>query len=423
MPSVEIHVETLPNGLTLLAEPMDGVRSLAMTLLLPAGPAHEPGEALGTCAILGDWVCRGAGDLNSREHVEALDQLGVQRSTDAGGEHLVISATMPSDRAEAALPLLLDMATRPRFEPDEFAPSQDLCLQALAGLEDEPQERVMLALRSSHFPEPFGRSSYGRAEHIEALTAERVRSFASERFVPGGAILSFAGQLDWPELRDCVARLTETWNGGVDEPGVQTPPTRGYSHHAAETEQVHIAVAYDAPREAEPGTEMQRLATAALSGGMSGRLFTEVREKRGLCYAVSARYGPGKRFGAVTGYAGTTTARAQETLDVFVGELRRLARGIDASEYERAMVGLKSRLVMQGESSGARAGAIARDQHVLGRPRTLDERLAAIEAVTLDHVNDYLAGCTVDDPTIVTIGSAALTPPTVQGVEPSAATT
>ena len=116
---------------------------------------------------------------------------------------------------------------------------------------------------------------------------------------------------------------------------------------------------------------------------MSGRLFTEVREKRGLCYSVFASYAGHKTYGAVLGYAGTTVPRAQETLDVLVAELKRLSQGVEPDEYERAVVGMKSRLVMQGESTSARARAIAGDQYVYGQPRTLDEWAAKVDAITL----------------------------------------
>ena len=142
---------------------------------------------------------------------------------------------------------------------------------------------------------------------------------------------------------------------------------------------------------------------------MSGRLFTEVREKRGLCYAVYAAYASHKRIGAMLAYAGTTAARAQETLDVLEGELRKLSLGVDESEFRRAIVGMKSRLVMQGESTGARAGAIAGDQVVLGRPRTLEELTERVDHVTFERLNEYLKNHPPGAMTTVTIGPSPLT--------------
>ena len=150
---------------------------------------------------------------------------------------------------------------------------------------------------------------------------------------------------------------------------------------------------------------------AVFSGGMSGRLFTEVREKRSLCYAVSASYAADRDFGRSIAYSGTTPERAQETLDVLRGELDRIATkagAVTADELRRAKIGLKSRTVMAGESTAARAGALARDMWKLGRPRSLDDLTAAIEAIELDPLNAYLARRRLSDRTIVTIGPGAL---------------
>lgn len=404
----EILSHRLPNGLVVLAEPMSGVRSLAMTLLTPAGVARQPDKQQGVANMLAELVGRGAGGLASRPFNEALDTLGVHRSASAGGRHLRLSATLVGDNLEKALPLLLSQALSPNFDPAELEPSRDLCLQEVAALEDDPQRRAMLKLREQHFPPPFGRASEGRAEDLQALSLEDVKSFWQAGVVPDGSILAFAGQLDWPRLLEHVAALTADWSGGIGEIETLGTAARGQTHLEADTEQVHIGLAYEAPAETDDNAMNQRALVSVLSGGMSSRLFTEVREKRGLCYSVYASYAGTRDRGAVLGYAGTTTARAQETLDVFVGELHRATHGVEASELQRALVGMKARLIMQGESTGARAGAIAADQYIFGRPRTLSELADRVDAVTLEGVNRFAAEQALNELTVVTIGPTAL---------------
>ncbi|MEO0588348.1 MAG: insulinase family protein, partial [Planctomycetota bacterium] len=230
--------------------------------------------------------------------------------------------------------------------------------------------------------------------------------------VPGGAIVGVAGNVDAEAVAARVGELTEGWSGVAEaEAGSDDRPT-GYTHLEAKTTQVHIAGASHAvaERDAERAV-VQQAAVAALSGGMSGRLFTEVREKRGLCYSVFATYSGLADRGAVFSYAGTTTARAQETLDVLAGELDRLSEGITQEEFDRAIVGMKSRLVMQGESTAARAAAISRDVYVHGGPRTLGARAAQVDALTLDAVNAFVAEGGAKATTWVTIGPEALVPP------------
>lgn len=404
----QIYQEQLPNGLWLVAEPSESAQSLSMTMLVPAGVASEPKGMQGASALLEEMITRGAGGLDARAHSEALDQLGVQRGTNVETHHLRLSATMIAEKLDEALPLLLNMVTQPTLSDESLEPSRDLTLQAIKSLDDEPQHKVMLALRERHQPPPLGRSPYGCEADVQSITADKLRSFWRSTCVPGGSVLGFAGKLDWPTLRDRVTDLLSDWQGSHDEVQPGNDRARGYGHAQADTVQVHIALAYDAIPETDDRSVLQRAAVAALSGGMSGRLFTEVREKRGLCYSVYATYAAGRDRGAVFGYAGTTTPRAQETLDVMAGELRRLAGGIDQSEFDRAIVGMKSSLVMSGESTGARAGAITVDQYVLGRPRSLDELAQRVDAVTLDALNAYLRDNPPGEFTLTTLGPEPL---------------
>lgn len=408
MPQAEIYRHQFENGLVLLAEAVGGAESLAMSVLVPAGLAQEPAGQQGVSALLTEMICRGAGPLNSRQHSDALDTLGVQRGTAVETSHLHVGATMLAVNASMAIPLLLDMVIRPTLADDQLAPARDLSLQSIDALDDDPQNRVFIALRARHFRDPFGRSPLGSRKDLESITAKQMRSFAKAALVPGGAVIGVAGRFDWPALRDQIGSLTAAWKGVRGEPGDGAAPPRGVESLTQDTSQVHIGLAYDAPAEPDPASAPQKVAAAILSGGMSGRLFTEVREKRGLCYSVYAAYVGQKRYGSMLCYAGTTAPRAQETLDVTVNELRRLAQGADRSEYDRAMVGIRSRLVMMGESTSARAHGIAADHVTLGHPRTLGEIEAQLAGVTLDALNRYLREHPPGDMTIVTIGPSPL---------------
>jgi len=404
----EIHQHTFENGLQLLAEPMPGVQSAALTFLTPAGNTRQPAEQLGITNLLAEAIGRGAGGLSSREHSDALDMLGVHRSTSAGNRHLRIGATLVGDKLHDALPLLLDQALRPNLDAKEFEPSRDLCLQEIDALDDEPQSRVMIDLRSRHFPEPFGRPTTGRREHLQALTPDDLSAFWQSAVVPGGSILAVAGRVDFDALVQRIGELTADWAGTAPDIAPTTDPTRGTHHTDDQTEQVQIALGYDAIPDTDERSILQRMATAVLSAGTASRLFTEVREKRGLCYSVSASYAGMRDRGAVLAYAGTTTPRAQETLDVMLEEIHKLHDGVTQDELDRARVGMKSRLVMQGESTSARASAIAADLYVHDRPRTLSELADRVDTATRDKVNAYLKDNRPGPMTIATIGPEAL---------------
>jgi len=404
----EILQHVFDNGLTLLVEPIAGVQSVGMTVLTPAGIATEPADKLGSAALLSEMIFRGAGDRSAREHSDALDQLGVKRSSSVQTRYMAVGATFLGERIGDALPLIMDMIRRPTLSDEAFAPSRELAVQAIDALEDEPQEKVTIELRKRYLPQPLGRSSLGERGHLTAMTADDVRGFHQTRCTAGGAIVGIAGAIDFDDVRRRIDEHLGDWAGQADEPAIAGNPPRGYAHVKATSAQQHIGIAYDTVPESHPDAMLQRVGIAALSGGMSGRLFTEVREKRGLCYAVFAGYRSLRDRGAVTAYAGTTTERAAETLQVMTDELHRLSEGIDEDEFQRAVVGLKSRLVMQGESTGARGSAIANDLALIGRARTLDELAGEIDAVTLEKVNAFLAANPPKDLTTVNVGPEPL---------------
>jgi predicted Zn-dependent peptidase len=180
------------------------------------------------------------------------------------------------------------------------------------------------------------------------------------------------------------------------------------AHLSKETQQTQIAIAFPSVPIGHPEYYAALGAVNVLSGGMSARLFTEVREKRGLCYAVWATYTTFKDRASVLCYAGTTNDRAQETLDVTLGELQRLQEGISKDEVERVQAGLKSSLIMQEESTSARAGTLASDWYYLGRVRTVEEIQAAVNGLTPRKILNHLRRHPPQDFTIVTLGPKPL---------------
>lgn len=404
----EVQSKTLSNGLTILAEPVAGARSLAVNLLTPAGLATQPDHQEGVAPLLAEMAQRGAGGRTSREHSDAMDRLGMHRSVSASTQFMRFGGTLIGDRYAEALPLLFDLVTAPTLDDQGLEPARDLALQAIAGLDDAPQQRAMIELRARHQPHPLGRSSLGVKEHLQAITGDDVRAFWKSRCVPAGSILSFAGAFDFEPLCRVVEDALGAWSGQAAADPAPTQAPGGTHHLHADSAQVHIGLAYDAVAATHADRTLQAAAVAVLSGGMSGRLFTEVREKRGLCYSVYARYAAQKDRGDITAYAGTTAPRAQETLDVLTAELRRLGEGIDEGEFRRAVVGMKSRLVMEGESTGARASSIASDQYLFGQPRTLAQDAAEVDALTLDALNDFVKRSPVGKMTVVTLGPEPL---------------
>lgn len=402
---------TFPNGLTLLAERMDHVRSATLYILSPAGFAHDPADQLGIGTLLAEMITRGAGSRDSKQLSLDLDNLGADRGESVGPFNLVLSAGTLARSLPAVLEMYADIVRRPHLPDAELEPAQDLALQDILGLEDSPQERVMLELKSRYYPHPLNRNRYGTEAGVKAVTPTGLRSHYASRVRANGAIISVAGNIDWPSLKDQVERLFGDWEGGATDyppPGSHTPTS---THLQKDTQQTQIALAFPSVPFTDPDFYAARGAVGVLSGGMSARLFSEVREKRGLCYSVYATHDTIKDRAAVVCYAGTRSDRAQQTLDVTVAELRKLKDGIPEEELAKVKAGLKTALIMQQESTSARASSLASDWFYLKRVRTPEEVQASVDALTPGMVLSYLDRYPVQNLTLVTLGPEALTLP------------
>ena len=410
-----VHTEHLDTGITLLIEPMPGVRSAAITFAVPAGLTSEPGGRLGTASVMSEVLMRGGAGMDSRTLADAFDHAGCTRSISAGTRSMTFRGTTIGDRLGEGIELFSRIIREPRVEHATVDPAKSLSLQTLDSLSDEPRERASLELRRRHMPEPYNRSSFGERAGIEALTADDLAAWWHSRAVPGGTIIGVAGAIDPPRVIDQLNAVFDGWQGSVDDIEPTGAPERGTGHIDDDSNQVQVLAMFEVPSERnEHAAIREKLAGSVLSGGMSGRLFTEVREKRGLCYAVSAGYRGDDRFGALSAYVGTTPARAQESLDVLTAELRRIRTpegAVTADEFERARTGMRANIVFHGESTAARASALVADYQKLGRARTLDEMTAAIDAVTLESLNEHLAKTPLGGATLQTLGPKELTPP------------
>ncbi len=404
----QVYQHTFANGLVLLAERMDHVRSAAFNFLVPAGCAFDPAGHGGAASVLAGLITRGAGARGSRELSLALDNLGVDSDESVGAVNMRFWGSTLARNVPAALDIYADILLRPHLPEEELEPVVALAIQDIQSLEDAPQSKVMVELRKRYYPPPMNKDRRGTVAELEALTIGAVRAVHASRFRPNGTILSVAGNVEWEPLKEQVGRLFGDWKPGATDDATPQPHVPQSAHIHKDTSQTQIALAYPSVTITDPDFYHARAAVSVLSGGMSSRLFTEVREKRGLCYSVYATHESLKTQGSVLAYAGTRAERAQETLDVTLNELRRLKDGISDDELDRVKAGLKSSLIMQEESTSARAGAIATDWYYLNRVRSFDEIQAIIDGLTPAKILAHLERHPVKNVTLVTLGPKPL---------------
>jgi predicted Zn-dependent peptidase len=398
----------LQNGMVILGEPVANVASAAFDFFLPCGASLLPKGCGGAAEIISDWIFRGAGKRNSRELSDALDSLGLHRSTAVSSAHLMLGAAMEADTLPAAIDIFADIILRASLKDDQFELSRQLALQELLALDDDPRQKAMLKLQEYFYPRPLGASPLGTADELNALIPAKASDIVRQSFNPANTIFAVAGKYDFDGLCRQVEALFDV-PAEKSHIAVETEPNKAhYIHEQHEGAQVHIGVMTPTARLSDKDYYDARVAVSVLSGGMSARLFTEVREKRGLCYAIGAQYHNLKDMAGIASYAGSAPEKAQETLDVVISEFNRLADGISEEEIQRAKVGLKSSLIMQSESTSARAGGIGMDYYFLGRVRPLEEIKENIDKTSVESVLTFLRSNPFKEFTVVTIGPREL---------------
>ncbi|MGW8255953.1 MAG: M16 family metallopeptidase [Thermoguttaceae bacterium] len=409
--SESIFSHQFSNGLTLLAEPRMSLQSAAFTFLTPAGCAYDPQTLNGLSGFTCEMALRGSGSRNSRQFILDLDNLGVERSEGVSTAHTSYSGATLAENLPAALSIFGDMLRRAHLPEDQLEAGRLGMLQELQAVEDEPAHKVMRELRRRHYPLPWGRPPQGEQNALQNISLDDIRYHYRRYYRPNGTILGVAGRVHWDALKNLVAELFGDWLPREAPEVEEHFEPRSYLHLPYVSNQTQIGIAYSSVPYCHPDYFQAWGAVGVLSGGMSARLFTEIRERRGLCYCINAAYHTLRHRGGVFCYAGTSANRAQETLDVTLGELKRISKGVDDDELNRLKARIKSALVMQQESSAARSASIAFDWHHFGRSRTLDEVELIIDNLTRAGINDYLANHPPSDFTVVTLGPRKLEVP------------
>lgn len=406
-----IFSHTFPNGLVLVGERMGGLESAAFTFAVPTGCVDDPPDRGGLSSFSCEMALRGAGSRDSRQFIQDLDNLGVERSESVTGAHTKFSGATVAANLPAALAIYADVLRRPHLPADQLESGRQAMLQELRAVEDEPAQKVMIELRRRYYPAPWGQPSQGDLPSIAKTTLGDIQTHFANYYRPNGTILGVAGRFEWESLIDTVGQLLGDWPPRPRPAIVEQPATNKYVHIPYESSQTQIGIAYTSVPYRHPDYYQAWAGVGVLSGGMSARLFTEVRERRGLCYSVYAAYHTLRELAGVFCYAGTSAERSQETLDVMVGELVRLGKGIELHELMRLKARIKSALIMQQESSSARSAAVTRDWYHLGRVQTLQEISRRIETLTCDNINAYLAEHPPANFTFVTLGPRKLEVP------------
>ena len=385
--SVEIH--TLSNGLRIVTEHMPGLESAAIGVWVSAGGRHEDADQNGIAHFLEHMAFKGTQRRTALQIAEEIEDVGGYINAYTSREVTAYYARVLRDDVPLALDLISDIVLNPIFDPREIEVERGVILQEIGQAADTPDDIIFDWLQAQAFPEqPLGRTILGPAERVRAFDRADFDRFIAQHYGPEQLILSAAGAVNHDE----IVRLAQATFGHLKPVSSMVPQPGSFSggeHREIKgLEQAHFTLALEAPGYRSDDIYAAQIFATALGGGMSSRLFQEIREKRGLCYTIYSQVGSYDDTGLLTIYAGTSGEDLPELVGLTIDELKRSADTMTEAELARARAQMKAGLLMGLESPSARAERLARLVAIWNRVPGLEETVAKIDAVTLSALKD-----------------------------------
>jgi predicted Zn-dependent peptidase len=385
-----LHREVLPNGLVIVTEPMPQVRSISVGIWLRSGSRSETAARNGIAHFTEHMVFKGTERRSAEEIARSVDSIGGMMDAFTAKEMVSFNAKVLDEHLPVAWEVLSDLALHPLFNAEEIAREKQVVLEEIKIDQDNPEsvahEMLVQNFWSGH---PLGRPILGTPETVGDFSREAVVEGHRESYVPGNLLVTAAGHLEHARVVDLVAGAFGDLPAGEYSRPETVPETHSSvgQQSKSELEQVHICVGVPSVRLADQRRYVVAVLNTILGGGMSSRLFQNIREKQGLAYAVFSEVNPYSDAGIFSVYAGTSIENAEKVLGLISAEFRSLKNElVTAEELRRAKDHLKGSLVLSLESTGARMSNLARMEMYFGRFFSTDEILASVEAVTREDV-------------------------------------
>ena len=380
-----VEVTRLASGLSVVTDHMPHLESASLGVWVGAGSRDEKADEHGISHLLEHMAFKGTKKRTARQIAETIEAVGGDLNAATSVESTGYFARVLKADVNLALDVLADILSEPTFDPEELRREQNVITQEIGATEDAPDDLVFDRLQETAFPDqPIGRSILGTPDTVRSFSAKSLRTYLGRNYRAPNMLVAAAGAVDHAQI---VAEAEKRFSSFVGPGSPKPEPAKfggGTRVETRDLEQVHIALALQGVPVRDPSLYSLQVFTSVLGGGMSSRLFQEVREIRGLCYTIQAFHMPYSDTGMFGLYAGTDEADAPELMRVVIDQIESATETLNEAEIARAKAQMKAGLLMALESSEARLGQIARQMLAFGRPIPLDEIVAKVEAVTVE---------------------------------------
>jgi predicted Zn-dependent peptidase len=385
-----VHKETLPNGLVVLTEPMEHVHSVSVGIWLRSGSRREPAEINGISHFIEHMVFKGTQRRTAEDIAREIDRLGGMLDAFTSKEMVCFNTRVLDEHLAKAFDILADIVLEPKFAAEDVAREQSVVLEEIRMTQDNPEDLVHeLFTQNFWHPHALGRPILGTPETVSAFTRDTLQTWFQQSYAPNRLVITAAGHLTHKQLMELVSarfsKLPRAEDGFTDPKPV--PSQHITLRTKSELEQVHVCLGVPSL----PLTDRRRFSVSVmnniLGGGMSSRLFQNIRERQGLAYSIFSDLNSYRDVGVLSVYAGTSLDTADKVVQSVIGELHKMRdEPIEAEELRRAKDHLKGATLLALEGSGARMSNLARYHMYFDRHFTSKELIVMLEAVTAEEV-------------------------------------
>ncbi|MBB3109444.1 putative Zn-dependent peptidase [Paenibacillus phyllosphaerae] len=399
---------TLSNGLRVVVEYIPTCRSVSFGIWVKTGSRNETPENNGISHFIEHMLFKGTKKRTAKDIADLFDGIGGNVNAFTAKEYTCYFAKVLDQHLPLAVDALADMFFESEFDENELSKEKNVILEEISMYEDTPDDKVHdEASRASYGDHPLAYSILGLEERLTAMTSDTLREHMKANYRIDNTVISVAGNVEEKALLELLeAHFGAFSNQGESNP-VTAPTFSGtYLFHKKKTEQNHICMTFPGLSINDSQLYAMILLNNAVGGGMSSRMFQEIREKRGLAYSVYSYHTSYADSGLFTIYAGTAPKQTKDVLDLTIEMMQDLsAKGLSDAELHRGKEQLKGSLILSLESTSSRMNRLGKNELMLGRHYTLDELLSRIDSVTMDDIRDVTKRLLAEPFAVAMVGS------------------
>lgn len=400
-----IQISQLSNGLTVASDPMQSVESLSLGVWIDVGTRHEISDHNGVAHLLEHMTFKGTKRRSALDIAVEIENVGGYMNAHTGREQTAYYTRILAEDWRLALDMIADIVQHSIYDTEELERERSVVLQEIGQAEDNPDDVIFDRFQEMAFPsQAMGRPILGTAEIVRSLGRDALMNFRNGNYRANGMVLAAAGKIEHDALLQAAQDLFGSLEKSERSQLVQPSYRGGQIRQVRKLEQVHIAYGFEGIAYQDPDYYAAALLSQMLGGGMSSRLFQEVREKRGLAYSIGSFSSSFMDTGLFGIYAGTSEEKAGEILPVIQAEMNGLANSASEEELHRAARQLKAAILMSREKSSSRCEHLANQLLVFGRPLEPSEIAERIDSLTLGDIARVARRVFAGNPSLAILG-------------------